>query len=55
MLTGVFRLLTSGGDAKAIQSGRDLISSGVAGLLLVIFSVSLLRLIAADILRLPGF
>ncbi len=55
MLTGVFRLMTSGGDAKAIQSGRDLFSAGVAGLLLVIFSVSLLRLIAADILKLPGF
>ena len=55
MLTGVFRLMTSAGDAKAIQSGRDLFSAGVAGLLLVIFSVSLLRLLAADILKLPGF
>lgn len=55
MLTGVFRLMTSSGDAKAVQSGRDLFSAGVAGLLLVIFSVSLLRLIAADILKLPGF
>ncbi|MBP9702200.1 hypothetical protein KBD69_00790 [Candidatus Woesebacteria bacterium] len=55
MLTGVFRLMTSSGDAKAIQSGRDLFSAGIAGLLLVIFSVSLLRLIAADILKLPGF
>ena len=55
MLTGVFRLMTSAGDAKAIQSGRDLFSAGIAGLLLVIFSVSLLRLLAADILKLPGF
>ncbi|GAB4026357.1 MAG: hypothetical protein Fur0011_1770 [Candidatus Microgenomates bacterium] len=55
MLTGVFRLMTSAGDAKATQSGRDLFSAGVAGLLLVIFSVTLLRLIAADILKLPGF
>jgi hypothetical protein len=55
MLTGVFRLMTSGGDTKAIQSGRELFSAGVAGLLLVIFSVSLLRLVAADILKLPGF
>lgn len=55
MFTGVFRLMTSAGDAKATQSGRDLFSAGVAGLLLVIFSVTLLRLIAADILKLPGF
>jgi len=55
MLTGVFRLITSGGDSKQVQSGRELFSSGVAGLLVVIFAVTLLRLIAADILKLPGF
>lgn len=55
MLAGVFRLLTSGGDSKMVQSGKDLFGAGVAGLLFVIFSVSLLRLIAADILKLPGF
>lgn len=55
MLTGVFRLMTSGGDSKQVQSGRELFSSGVAGLLVVIFAVTLLRLVAADILKLPGF
>lgn len=55
MLTGVFRLMTSSGDPKQVQSGRDLFSAGIAGLLFVIFSVSLLRLVAADILKLPGF
>ena len=33
MLTGVFRLMTSGGDSKQVQSGRELFSSGIAGLL----------------------
>lgn len=55
MLTGVFRLITSGGDSKQVQSGRELFSSGVTGLLVVIFAVTLLRLIAADILKLLGF
>lgn len=55
MLTGVFRLITSSGDPKQVQSGRELFSSGVVGLLVVIFSVTLLRLVAADILKLPGF
>ncbi|MCE7897732.1 MAG: hypothetical protein DPW11_02440 [bacterium] len=55
MLTGVIRLITSSGDSKQVQSGRELFTAGIAGLLLVIFSVSLLRLFAADILKLPGF
>jgi hypothetical protein len=55
MLTGVFRLMTSSGDPKQVQSGRDLFNAGIMGLLLVVFSVSLLRLLAADILKLPGF
>lgn len=55
MLTGVIRYMTSSGDPKQIQSGRDLITAGIIGLLLVVLSVSLLRLIAADILKLPGF
>lgn len=55
MLIATIQIMTAAGDTKKIQSGRDLFSSAVAGLLLLIFSVSLLRLIAGDIIKLPGF
>jgi hypothetical protein len=55
MLIATIQIMTAAGDTKKIQSGRDLFSSAIAGLLFLIFSVSLLRLIAGDIIKLPGF
>jgi hypothetical protein len=55
MLIATFQIMTAASDAKKIQAGRDLFFSAVAGLLFLIFSVSLLRLIAGDIIKLPGF
>lgn len=55
MLVATIQIMTASGDAKKLQSGRDLFSSALAGLLFLIFSVSLLRLIAGDIIKLPGF
>lgn len=50
---GGFRLAFSQGDPKAVQEAREIITSAIVGLLLVIFSVFLLNLIGIDILGLP--
>lgn len=55
ILFGGFQILTSAGNPEQLNEGRELVSSAVAGLLLIIFSVFLLRLIGYDILRIPGF
>jgi hypothetical protein len=55
MLIATIQIMTAAGDAKKLQSGRDLFFSAVTGLLFLIFSVSLLRIFGADILKLPGF
>ncbi|MFH2085892.1 MAG: hypothetical protein ABII21_03865 [bacterium] len=55
MLIGTIQIMTAAGDPKKLQSGRDLFTAAVAGLLFLIFSVSLLRLIAGNIIKLPGF
>lgn len=55
MLIATIQIMTAGDDSKKLQSGRDLFFSAVAGLLFLIFSVSLLRLIAGDIIKIPGF
>jgi hypothetical protein len=55
MLIATIQIMTSAGDAKKLGAGRDLFFSAVTGLLFLIFSVSLLRIFGADILKLPGF
>jgi hypothetical protein len=55
MLIGTFQIMTAGGNAKQVQKGRELFTAALAGLLFLIFSVSLLRIIAGSIIKLPGF
>lgn len=55
ILFGGFQILTSAGNPEQLNEGRELVSAAVAGLLLIIFSVFLLKLIGYDILRIPGF
>lgn len=55
ILLGGFQILTSTGNPEQLQAGRELVSSAVSGLLLIIFSVFLLKLIGVNILGIPGF
>lgn len=50
-----FQIITSSGDPKRMQAGRELLTAAVSGLILLIFSVFILRLIGVDILGIPGF
>ena len=55
MVYGGFLLLTSSGDPSKVKAGSELISAALSGLLFIIVSVLLLRVIGFDLLRLPGF
>ncbi len=55
LIYGGFLYLTSGGNPETLQKAKEIIVSAITGLLLIIFSVFLLRLIASDILKIPGF
>lgn len=55
VLAGTATVLTSGGDPIRLQSGKDMITSSIMGILLVLFSVFLLRVVGLDILKIPGF
>jgi hypothetical protein len=55
ILFGGFQMMTSSGNPERLTAGRELVSAAISGLLLIIFSVFLLRLIGYDILRIPGF
>lgn len=53
MVYGGFRMIFSNGDPKAIQDAREIITSAIIGLIVIVFSVVLLRLIGISILGLP--
>jgi len=55
MLIGSFQIITSAGNPSKIQAGKELITSALTGLLMIIFSVFLLKLIGRDILNIPQF
>lgn len=55
IIFGGFQILTSAGNPERLNEGRELISSAITGLLMIVFSVFLLRIIGIDILGIPSF
>jgi hypothetical protein len=50
-----FQLQVSSGNAEKVNEARELVTSCIIGLLTIIFSVFILRVIGYDILRIPQF
>jgi len=50
-----YKIMTSQGDPEKIKDAREGVIAAIAGILLIIFSVSILQLITVDILGIPGF
>jgi len=50
-----FQIMTCSGNPERLKAGQELLTSAIAGLILLIFSVFILKLIGVNILRLPGF
>lgn len=55
ILYAAFTLQTSQGNPEKIKKAQELLTSCITGLMLIIFSVFILRLIGVDILKIPGF
>jgi len=55
ILLGGFQIMTGGGNPEQLNAGKELVGSAITGLLLIIFSVFVLRVIGVNILGLPGF
>ena len=51
---GGFVVMTSAGNPERLTNGREIITSAIAGLLLIIFSTLILRIIGVNVLRIPG-
>jgi|GEM_PF-1048832 len=55
MLAGTIQIMTAAGDIEKSRKGRELFTAAVVGLMFIIFSVTLLRTFAGEIIKLPGF
>lgn len=50
-----YLIISSTGNPRRIQAGKELLTAAITGLLLIIFSAFILRIIGINILQIPGF
>lgn len=55
MLIGAFQMITSAGDPEALKAGQERFRDAIIGLLFIIFSVFLMKILGVDILGLEAF
>lgn len=55
ILSASFMIITSSGNPDRLKAGQELLTSAIMGLIMIIFSIFVLRLIGVDILKIPGF
>ena len=55
LIYAAFQMQSSQGNPEKLKKSQELITSCIMGLMLIIFSVFILRLIGVNILRIPGF
>ncbi len=55
ILYGGFMIMTSSGNPERLKAGQELLTSAIGGIILLIFSVFLLKVIGIDILGLGSY
>lgn len=51
IIFGGIQVLTSAGNPDKIQAGKELITSAIQGLIIIVFSVFILRIIGVEVLK----
>lgn len=49
-----FMIITSSGDPKRLQAGKELMTAAISGVILLVFSIFVLRLVGISILGIRG-
>lgn len=55
IMFSAFQMQTSSGNPEKIKKAQELLTNCITGLMVIIFSVLILKIIGVDILRIPGF
>ena len=55
LIYGGIKFITAQGDPEAVEEAKKTITAALTGLLVIFFSILILRVIGYDILRLPGW
>jgi hypothetical protein len=55
IIFGGLRIITSAGNPDSMNEGKEVVTAAITGLLLIIFSVFLLRFIGVNVFCIPGF
>lgn len=55
IIYSTFQMQTSQGNPEKIKKAQELLTSCIMGLMLIIFSIFILKLIGVNILKIPGF
>lgn len=55
IMFAAFQMQTSSGNAEKVKKAQELLTNCITGLMIIIFSILILKIIGVDILRLPNF
>lgn len=55
ILFGALQMMMSSGNPEKLNAGKELVGAAITGLLFIVFSVFILRLVGVDILKIPDF
>ena len=55
IMLAAFQMQTSAGSAEKVKKAQELMTNCITGLMVIIFSILILKIIGVDILRIPGF
>jgi len=55
IMFAAFQMQTSGGNAEKLKKAQELLTNCITGLMVIIFSLLILKIIGVDILQLPHF
>jgi hypothetical protein len=55
MIFASIQIILAGGNPEKLQAGKEMLTSAIIGLILIIFSTVILELIGVHILQIPGF
>ena len=55
IMFAAFQMQTSAGNAEKVKKAQELLTNCITGLMVIIFSMLILKIIGVDILKIPGF